>query len=60
MAAALGATAILGCAGERGVRDADPSIVVNVIDTLRRDRLQPYGYPRPTSPRQSGVGRVTV
>jgi arylsulfatase A-like enzyme len=57
IAAALGATAILGCAGERGVRDAGPSIVVYVIDTLRRDRLQPYGYPRPTSPRLAELAR---
>ena len=30
---------------------AQPNIVLFVVDTLRADRLQPYGYPRPTSPR---------
>jgi arylsulfatase len=28
-----------------------PDVFLLVVDTLRRDHLSPYGYPRPTSPR---------
>ena len=40
MAGALAAAAILGCAEGPGERAAGPTIVVYVIDTLRRDRLE--------------------
>lgn len=30
--------------------DERPNIVLLLVDTLRRDRLTPYGYPRATSP----------
>jgi arylsulfatase A-like enzyme len=34
-----------------------PNVVLYIIDTLRADHLQAYGYPRPTSPRIDGLAR---
>jgi arylsulfatase A-like enzyme len=37
-----------------------PSIVLVTIDTLRRDSLGCYGYPRPTSPRVDALAKESV
>jgi arylsulfatase A-like enzyme len=42
--------AAVGCGSGAGRAESRPDVVVFVIDTLRRDRLGVYGYPRPTSP----------
>jgi arylsulfatase A-like enzyme len=48
--------------GAGGAGAAHPNIVVILVDTLRRDRLTPYGYRRETSPeiarRLAGAGTV--
>ena len=46
----------------RGAGAVRPNIIVILVDTLRRDRLTPYGYRRETSPeiarRLAGAGTV--
>jgi arylsulfatase A-like enzyme len=50
LAASLLLCALL-CAGLAGCRRPEPrSVVLIVVDTLRRDHLQIYGYPRTTAP----------
>ncbi len=34
---------------QTGAREAGPNVVIVSLDTLRADRLEPYGYERPTS-----------
>jgi arylsulfatase len=47
--------------GEAGApRDERPSIVLVTIDTLRREHLGCYGYPRPTSPRVDALAANSV
>jgi arylsulfatase len=41
-------------------RAARPSIVLVTIDTLRREHLGCYGYPRPTSPRVDALAAESV
>jgi len=48
---ALAAVLLLGgCGGDSGDSEPPPSIVLITADTLRRDHLGCYGYPRDTSP----------
>ncbi len=56
--AALAVGALVGVAAVRTwrflappPRVAGPNLVIVVLDTVRRDHLEVYGYPRPTSPR---------
>lgn len=49
LAAAL-ALAAAGCSPAPPRADGPVDVVLYVVDTLRRDRLGVYGYPRPTSP----------
>lgn len=46
--ALVGAAAVV--VGFRLARDTRPNIVVVLVDTLRRDHVGAYGYPRPTTP----------
>jgi arylsulfatase A-like enzyme len=39
---------------------ARPSVVLVTVDTLRRDHLGCYGYPRPTSPRVDALAAESV
>ena len=60
---AWGPVALAGAArAVRGVVAVRPNILVILVDTLRRDRLTPYGYRRETSPeiarRLAGAGTV--
>jgi arylsulfatase A-like enzyme len=57
---AWGPVALSSAAGGAGA--VRPNIIVILVDTLRRDRLTPYGYRRETSPeiarRLAGAGTV--
>lgn len=44
---ALALTLVLGC---RGAADERPDVVLILLDTLRPDHLEAYGYPESTSP----------
>lgn len=39
---------------------AGPNVLVYLVDTLRRDRLGVYGYPRDTSPRLDAFAREAI
>jgi arylsulfatase A-like enzyme len=58
---AWGPVALSSAAGAAGT--VRPNVLVILVDTLRRDRLTPYGYRRETSPeiarRLAGAGTVT-
>ena len=45
-----------GVPGPDGAAVDAPDILVVVLDTVRRDRLATYGYPRETSPRFDALG----
>jgi len=49
------AAAALSCGGaDRSLR---PDVIVILLDTVRADRLTPYGYGRPTTPRLEAFAR---
>ena len=47
------------CFGSKS-RGTPPDIVLVVIDTLRADHLESYGYPRPTAPSIEALAREGV
>jgi arylsulfatase A-like enzyme len=57
---ALVAACALGCAAPEPVSPGDVDVVIYVVDTLRRDRLGFYGYPKPTSPFLDALARESV
>jgi arylsulfatase A-like enzyme len=44
----------------RGPRAEGPPVVVILVDTLRRDHLEVYGYDRPTSPNLARLARDAI
>jgi len=46
----LASGALALCCGPGDAPDPRPNVVLIIIDTLRADWLQSYGYPQPTSP----------
>lgn len=50
----LAGSGVAGCEGSAGKTPARPNVLIIVIDTLRADRLTPYGYDRDTSPAIAG------
>jgi arylsulfatase len=52
--------AAAACGGEAGRSDRPPNVVVYLVDTLRKDHLSVYGYPRETSPRLAEFARDAV
>jgi len=49
-----------GCGRELRRTELPPNIVVYLVDTLRKDHLSVYGYPRETSPRLAEFARDAV
>lgn len=45
---------------KRGEEAKGPPVIVVLVDTLRRDHLQSYGYPKPTSPRLKEFSRESI
>jgi arylsulfatase A-like enzyme len=41
---------LFGACGDAAPTTPRPNILLITVDTLRADHLEPYGYPRPTSP----------
>ena len=50
--------AAAGACGREAARP--PNVVVYLVDTLRKDHLSVYGYPRETSPRLAEFARDAV
>ena len=62
LVAAATATGVSSCAGGN-VGDGDrprPNVLLIVVDTLRREELGAYGYPRSTSPNLDRLARAAV
>ncbi|MFQ5766648.1 MAG: sulfatase, partial [Acidobacteriota bacterium] len=49
-----------GSTGRRAAAGPRPSVLLIVVDTLRRDHLGCYGYPRNTSPAIDGLAAVST
>ncbi len=49
-----------GCGGEPERAGPAPNVVVYLVDTLRKDHLSVYGYPRETSPRLAEFAKDAV
>jgi arylsulfatase A-like enzyme len=54
---ALASLVGLSSCGENGDRDERPNLLLVVVDTLRADHLESYGYGRQTMPLLSGLAR---
>jgi arylsulfatase A-like enzyme len=59
-AVAFGSTVFLACGQPRETSPARPNVVVVLIDTLRPDFLDAYGYPQPTAPFLREMARRSV
>lgn len=61
---AAAALALVACDGSHPASPEDqeprPDVVLAVVDTLRADRLEPYGYERPTSPHLARIASEGV
>ncbi len=55
----------VGCGSQPNVEDTPdagslPNVVIFLVDTLRADRLEPYGYSKPTSPNLRELAREST